>query len=59
MAEAKTMRDGVYTALVTPFRRRRGRQGGLDQLLERQLDAGVAGVVPAGCTGEAAGPRAG
>lgn len=48
------MPDGVYTALVTPFA-----DGKLDQkawrvLVQRQIDAGVAGIVPAGCTGEAA-----
>ena len=44
---------GVFTALVTPFRR-----GGLDEatfvaLVERQIAAGVHGLVPAGTTGEA------
>ncbi len=48
------MPDGIYTALVTPFA-----EGKLDQkawrvLVQRQIDAGVAGIVPAGCTGEAA-----
>jgi 4-hydroxy-tetrahydrodipicolinate synthase len=48
------MPDGIYTALVTPFA-----QGKLDRkawrvLVQRQIEAGVAGVVPAGCTGEAA-----
>lgn len=55
MTESKTMREGVYTALVTPFTA----DGAVDRqawtrLLERQVQAGVAGVVPAGCTGEAA-----
>jgi len=55
MTEVKTMREGVYTALVTPFTA----DGAVDRtawtrLLERQVKAGVAGVVPAGCTGEAA-----
>ncbi len=45
---------GAYTALVTPFR-----DGAVDteayrKLLEAQKAAGVAGVVPCGCTGEAA-----
>ena len=48
------MPDGIYTALVTPFS-----GGQLDQkawrvLVQRQIDAKVAGIVPAGCTGEAA-----
>lgn len=43
---------GVYTALVTPFH-----QGQVDlrahrALVERQLDAGVSGLVPCGTTGE-------
>lgn len=46
--------QGTYTALATPFR-----DGVLDldayrQLLRLQSDAGVAGVVPCGSTGEAA-----
>ncbi|MFH1843952.1 MAG: 4-hydroxy-tetrahydrodipicolinate synthase [bacterium] len=48
------MPDGIYTALVTPFK-----EGELDRdawrrLVQRQLDAGVSGLVPVGCTGEAA-----
>jgi 4-hydroxy-tetrahydrodipicolinate synthase len=48
------MPDGIYTALVTPFA-----DGQIDRkawrvLVQRQIDAGVAGIVPAGCTGEAA-----
>ncbi len=44
---------GVFTALVTPFRR----DGAIDRdafarLVERQLGAGVAGLVPCGTTGE-------
>ncbi|MEZ4388715.1 MAG: 4-hydroxy-tetrahydrodipicolinate synthase [Candidatus Krumholzibacteriia bacterium] len=54
MAETMTLRDGVYTAIVTPFTA----EGAIDKaawtkLLERQVAAGVAGVVPIGCTGEA------
>lgn len=45
--------EGAYTALVTPFRR----DGSVDwerlaELLERQVAAGIAGVVPVGTTGE-------
>ena len=55
MPEKLIMREGVYTALVTPFTA----DGALDKpawqrLVQRQVEAGVAGVVPAGCTGEAA-----
>jgi 4-hydroxy-tetrahydrodipicolinate synthase len=49
------MPDGIYTALVTPFTA----DGAVDRaawrrLLQRQVTGGVAGVVPVGCTGEAA-----
>lgn len=45
--------EGVFTALVTPF----DGQGEFDQgtfraLVQRQLEAGVAGLVPCGTTGE-------
>ncbi len=46
---------GVYTALVTPFREDRAvDEAALRVLVERQIAAGVAGVVPCGSTGEAA-----
>jgi len=46
--------EGVHTALVTPFR-----DGGVDEealrgMVERQIEAGVDGVVPCGSTGESA-----
>ncbi len=49
------MPDGIYTALVTPFTA----DGAVDRaawrrLLQKQVAGGVAGVVPVGCTGEAA-----
>lgn len=49
------MPDGIYTALVTPFTA----DGAVDRgawrrLLQRQIEGKVAGVVPIGCTGEAA-----
>ena len=49
------MPDGIYTALVTPFTA----DGAVDRgawrrLLQRQIEGRVAGVVPIGCTGEAA-----
>ena len=48
------MFKGTYTALVTPFK-----NGAIDfdayaKLIERQIEGGVQGIVPAGCTGEAA-----
>lgn len=45
---------GAYTALVTPFRAGRVDIAAFRNLLARQRDAGIAGVVPCGCTGEAA-----
>ena len=44
---------GVFTALVSPF----GADGSLDlaayrKILKDQVDAGVAGVIPCGTTGE-------
>jgi 4-hydroxy-tetrahydrodipicolinate synthase len=49
------MFSGVYTALITPFKA----DGTLDvealnALIERQINAGVQGIVPCGTTGEAA-----
>ncbi|MDD5489463.1 MAG: 4-hydroxy-tetrahydrodipicolinate synthase [Candidatus Moranbacteria bacterium] len=49
---------GVITALVTPFKRPfEGREGPVDfeaykWLIERQIEGGVAGIVPCGTTGE-------
>jgi 4-hydroxy-tetrahydrodipicolinate synthase len=45
---------GVFTALVTPFRDRAVDHSAFDSLVERQIEAGVAGLVPVGTTGEAA-----
>jgi 4-hydroxy-tetrahydrodipicolinate synthase len=49
-----TLPDGVYTALVTPFADGKVDRQAWRTLVERQLDAGVSGLVPVGCTGEAA-----
>jgi len=49
-----TLPEGVYTALITPFRDGELDRRAWERLVARQIDAGVAGVVPAGCTGEAA-----
>jgi 4-hydroxy-tetrahydrodipicolinate synthase len=46
--------DGVFTALVTPFRDGRVDTAAFEALVERQIAAGVAGLVTAGTTGEAA-----
>lgn len=48
MSQAK----GTYTAIVTPFRDGAIDQPALETLIQRQLDAGVDGLVPCGTTGE-------
>lgn len=45
---------GVFTALVTPFEGERVDYEAFEALVERQLAAGVAGLVPVGTTGESA-----
>jgi 4-hydroxy-tetrahydrodipicolinate synthase len=44
---------GVFTALVTPIRNGAIDEGAFVALVERQIDAGVHGLVPVGTTGEA------
>jgi 4-hydroxy-tetrahydrodipicolinate synthase len=48
--------EGVFTALVTPFRDTDGSvdEAALRELVERQVAAGVDGLVPCGSTGESA-----
>jgi 4-hydroxy-tetrahydrodipicolinate synthase len=46
--------EGVFTALVTPFRGGAVDEAALCDLIERQIEAGVDGIVPCGSTGEAA-----
>lgn len=48
------MFEGIYTALVTPFRDGEVDFATLAKLIERQVEAGVDGVVPCGSTGESA-----
>ena len=48
------MFEGVHTALVTPFRDGAVDEAALRALVERQVEAGVDGVVPCGSTGESA-----
>jgi len=48
------MFHGTMTALVTPFSNGNIDEGAFRAHLERQVEAGVDGVVPAGTTGEAA-----
>ncbi len=54
MNELANRFKGVFTALVTPFRDGAVDYAAYDALVERQLAAGVAGLVPVGTTGEAA-----
>ncbi len=46
------MFTGVYTAIITPFKNDRIDYDSYHSLLERQIKAGVSGVVPCGTTGE-------
>ena len=48
------MFEGVLTALVTPFRDGDIDEEALRELVERQIEAGVDGLVPCGSTGESA-----
>ena len=48
------MFEGVLTALVTPFRDGEIDETALRALVERQIDAGIDGLVPCGSTGESA-----
>ena len=45
---------GLMTALVTPFKNGQVDEEAFRSHIERQIDAGVDGIVPAGSTGEAA-----
>ena len=46
------MFTGTYTAIVTPFNNGPVDYAALRQLIERQIDGGVDGIVPVGTTGE-------
>ncbi|HJO22816.1 MAG: 4-hydroxy-tetrahydrodipicolinate synthase [Myxococcota bacterium] len=48
------MFEGVFTALVTPFRDGEIDAPALHALVDHQIDAGIDGVVPCGSTGESA-----
>ncbi len=48
------MFEGVLTALVTPFRNGAIDEKALRVLVDRQIEAGVDGLVPCGSTGESA-----
>ena len=44
--------EGVYTALVTPFKDDKIDYDALERIIEVQIDGGVDGIVPLGTTGE-------
>jgi len=46
------MFSGTYTALITPFRDGQLDLEALKALIDRQVDAGIDGIVPVGTTGE-------
>lgn len=48
------MFQGVFTALITPFRDGAVDERALEALVELQISAGIDGLVPCGSTGEAA-----
>lgn len=46
------MFNGVYTALITPFKNGKVDYDALEKILEYQIESGVDGVLPMGTTGE-------
>ena len=46
------MFEGVYTAIITPFRNGSVDYGALEAQIARQVEGGVDGIVPLGTTGE-------
>jgi 4-hydroxy-tetrahydrodipicolinate synthase len=50
--EESSMFEGTYTALVTPFRHGQVDVKAFEALIERQVAAGIEGVIPVGTTGE-------
>jgi len=46
------MLQGLYTALVTPFKNDQVDEDAFRKLIDFQLDSGVDGIVPVGTTGE-------
>nr|WP_175612193.1 4-hydroxy-tetrahydrodipicolinate synthase [Leptospira santarosai] len=50
--ESNLMFQGVYTAIITPFKDDKIDYDSYNKLLEKQIKAGVNGVVPCGTTGE-------
>ena len=50
----KNMIEGISTALITPFRNGQVDEEALRGLVERQIEAGIDGLIPCGSTGESA-----
>ena len=48
------MLEGIHTAIIPPFRGGQVDEEALRNLVERQIDAGIDGLVPCGSTGESA-----
>jgi 4-hydroxy-tetrahydrodipicolinate synthase len=48
------MFEGIHTAIITPFRDGQVDEEALRNLVERQIEAGIDGLVPCGSTGESA-----
>ncbi len=48
------MFEGVYTALITPFKDGKVDEAALGGLVDQQIAAGITGLVPCGSTGESA-----
>ncbi len=46
------MFSGTFTALITPFRDGKVDHGAFKALIDRQITAGISGIVPVGTTGE-------
>lgn len=52
MNKGKTMFEGLYTALITPFKNNKIDYDALEKIIEMQIKGGVDGIVPMGTTGE-------
>ncbi len=48
------MFEGIFTAIVTPFKDGKIEETVFATLIERQISAGISGIVPVGTTGESA-----
>ncbi len=46
------MFQGIYTAIITPFREGKVDEKKLEELVSFQIEAGIQGIVPCGTTGE-------